>query len=380
MNTLIRINLTEKLGKKIDRKNINLCDKIICQHKYELDLNQQDYLNDNKNCKESNILSLAQEVYKNSKLIEQTEEFKNVRKFLQKLWRGGEYDNYTDEQLDFLFENAEHLTPKEIAKTLFPDKEYIVSLRTITSLLDAAGFREVKDDEKIERTNARYNSPRTDLQVMNLINRSDHAAKYDSDKMDMRKKDSIAAVKKFLSAPRFVEMISMITNVKHREVFETEFVKAVYNKPDLNSDEVNLYIGLALEYVTLIEIRQQITILNDRLTESMSDDEEGRKFTMSLSEALKDKTAAYNHCLERTLKMTRSLSGDRIKKLEKQALANQSLAQFIELVQDEKERRRMILIAKAEEFKVKEKIQELENFSELFVEVYGVGKEEVFSL
>jgi hypothetical protein len=40
----------------------------------------------------------------------------------------------------------------------------------------------------------------------------------------------------------------------------------------------------------------------------------------------------------------------------------------------------MILIAKAEEFKVKEKIQELENFSELFVEVYGVGKEEVFSL
>ena len=157
MNTSIRINLTEKLGKKIDRKNINLCDKIICQHKYELDLNQQDYLNDNKNCKESNILSLAQEVYKNSKLIEQTEEFKNVRKFLQKLWRGGEYDNYTDEQLDFLFENAEHLTPKEIAKTLFPDKEYIVSLRTITSLLDAAGFREVKDDEKIERTNARYN-------------------------------------------------------------------------------------------------------------------------------------------------------------------------------------------------------------------------------
>jgi hypothetical protein len=229
MNTSIRTNLTEKLGKKIDRKNINLCDKIICQHKYELDLNQQDYLNDNKNCKESNILSLAQEVYKNSKLIEQTEEFKNVRKFLQKLWRGGEYDNYTDEQLDFLFENAEHLTPKEIAKTLFPDKEYIVSLRTITSLLDAAGFREVKDDEKIERTNARYNSPRTDLQVMNLINRSDHAAKYDSDKMDMRKKDSIAAVKKFLSAPRFVEMISMITNVKHREVFETEFVKAVIN-------------------------------------------------------------------------------------------------------------------------------------------------------
>jgi hypothetical protein len=175
-------------------------------------------------------------------------------------------------------------------------------------------------------------------------------------------------------------MVSMITNVKHREVFETEFVKAVYNKPDLNSDEVNLYIWLALEYVTLIEIRQQITILNDRLAESMSDDEEGRKFTMSLSEALKDKTSAYNHCLERTLKMTRSLSGDRIKKLEKQALANQSLAQFIELVQDEKERRRMILIAKAEEFKVKEKIQELENFSELFVEVYGVGKEEVFSL
>jgi len=77
MNSSIRENLTNKLGRKIDRKKVNLCDKIICQHKYNLDLVQQEYLEDNKNCKESNILSLAQDVYKNPKLIEQTEEFKS---------------------------------------------------------------------------------------------------------------------------------------------------------------------------------------------------------------------------------------------------------------------------------------------------------------
>lgn len=376
----IREKLTSKLGEKIDRSKTNLCDRIISQSKYNLDYSQQKFLEERKNCKESNILNLAQEVYKNPSLYEQTEEFKNVRKYLQKIWRGGEYENFTDEQLDFIFENGESLTAKDISIALFPDREFITLIKPITYLLEAAGIKDIKTEERNEKINTRYNPPKTDLQVVNLINKSDFAAKFEYGALDPKKKESVAAVKKFLSAPRFVEMISTMTNPKFREVFETEFVKAVYNKPDLISDEVNLYIALALEYVTLLEIKQQMTILNDRLAEAASDTEEGRKFTMVLSEALKDKTAAYNQCLQRTLQMTKSLSGDRIKKLEKQAAANESLTQFIELVKDEQERKRMMILARAEEFKVKQKIEELENFEDLFVEVFGLGKEEVFNL
>lgn len=377
--TSIRQTLTEKLGKPINRQKTNLCDRIICQSKYNLTLEQQEFIEARKNLKKSHLLDLTQEVYKNPLIIEQSEEFKNVRRFIEKVWRNSEYENYSDEQLDFIFENGPKMSVNDLALALFPDREAVVSIRTIASLLEAAGLKGGEEDSKSDKTYNKYNPPKTDLQIVNLINKSDFSAKYEYGKLDARQKESVAAIKKFLSAPRFVELISMLSNLKHREVFETEFVKAVYNKPDLNSDQVNLYIALALEYVTLLEIRQQITILNDRLTESVADDEEGRKFTMSLSEALKDKTAAYNQCLQRTMTMTRSLSGDRIKQLEKQAAANQSLAQFVELVKDEKERKRMMLIARSHEFAVKEKIEELSNFSELFVEVYGLGKDEVFS-
>jgi hypothetical protein len=247
-------------------------------------------------------------------------------------------------------------------------------------LLQAAGIAQGKEEERDVKVTTRYNPPKTDLQIVNLINRSDFSAKFDINKLDAKKKDSIAAVKKFLAAPRFVETVSALTNLRHREVFETEFVKVVYNKPDLIPDETNLYIQLALEYVNLLEIREHISSLNDRLRESTSDDDEGRKFTITLTEALKDKTTAYNQCLDRILKMTRSLSGDRIKKLEKQVESNNSLTNFIEMVKDEKDRKRLMILARAAEVKVKDRIEELDNFPDLFVEVFGLGKEEVFNL
>lgn len=377
----VREKLTEKLGRPIDRKKVNLTDRIICQSRYNLTLDQQLYIEERKNCKKSRLLELAQEVYNKPALIEQSEEFKNVRKFIDKVWRNYECENYTDEQLDFIFDNGSKMSVNDIALALFPDKPAVISVKNIAHLLAAAGIKyESITDVKPDTVGLKYNPPKTDLQIVNLINRCDFSAKYEYNNLDSKQKEAVARVKRFLWAPRFIELISSIINPRHREVFETEFVKAVYDKPDLNSDQVNLYIALALEHVTLLEIRQQISVLNERLQESVGDDEEGRKFTMSLSQALQDKTAAYNQCLTRTLQMTRSLSGDRIKQLEKQAAVNQSLTQFVELVKDEKERKRLMLIARADEFKVKERIKELDSFPEMFVEVFGLGKEEVFSL
>lgn len=375
----IRKNLIKKLGNNVDVSKINLCDRIISQYKYNLNLEQQLFLEERQNCKESNILPLAQEVYRNPALYEQTEEFKNVRKYMQKIWRGGEYENFTDDQLDYIFDNAGILSPKEICDSIFPDRDFIRLARTISVLFEAAGVKEAKDETKSEKTSARYIPPKTDLQIINLINKSDVSAKFDQASLDSRKKDCIAALKRFLSAPRFVETMSALNSTRHREVFETEFVKAVYNKPDLIPDETNLYMNLALEYVNQLEIRQHISDLNARLSEC-TNDEEGKKFSLALSEALKDKTTAYNQCGDRIMKMTKTLSGDRAQKLAKQAASNASLTQFIELVKDEKERKRMMILARAAEVKVAEKIEELDSFSELFVEVFGVGKEEVFNL
>lgn len=378
MNT--REILIEKLKVDVDTATINLSDRIINQKLYGLDFKQQTFLEKKINSKESHLLNLAQEVFKNPQLIEQSEEFKNVRKFMQKLWRGGEWPKYSNEELDYIFENGASMTPHDIAGTLFPDEPAVKSIRPISYLLQAAGITQGKNEEKDIKVTTRYNPPKTDIQVVNLINKSDFSAKYDYNNLDQKKKDCVAAVKKFLAAPRFVETITALTNLRHREVFETEFVKVIYNKPDLIPDETNLYLQLALEYVNLLEIREHISNLNDRLKESTSDDDEGRKFTITLTEALKDKTTAYNQCLDRTIKMTKSLSGDRIKKLEKQVESNNSLTNFVELVKEEKERKRLMLLARAAEFKVKERIEELDNFPDLFVEVFGLGKDEVFNI
>lgn len=378
--------LTEKLGKSIDRSKVNLCNRIVCQHKYGLNLEQQEFLEARKNSKKSHLLDFTQEVFKNPALIEQSEEYKNVRKFMELTWRNSSYDlewEYTDEKLDFIFANGDKMSAKEIALSIFPDKEPTSCLRTISNLLDAAGIKQGEEEDVAAETSvySRYNPPKTDLQVVNLINKSDPFAKYDYNNLDIRKKESVAAVKKFLSSPRFIQHVSEIESKERREVLESEFVKAVYNKSDLNSDQVNLYINLSLDYVNLLEITKQIHSWKKMLEDiPTGGGEEGVKMTHSVSEALKDRTAALNQCLARIQTATKSLSGDRVKQLEKQAAANQSLHQFVELVKDENERKRMMLIARSHEFNVKEKIEELSSFDELFVQVFGLGKEEVFSM
>jgi len=375
----IRERLTEKLGKINNRQKVNLADRIICQYRYGLNLAQQEFIESRKNCKKSDILEIAQETFEKPTLIEQSEEFKNVRKFLEKLWRNASCENYTDEQLDFIFENTTKMSANEIASKLSPEKDSVISLiKNISHLISAAGLKNENTEEIVESVEYRYNPPKTDMQIVSLINKYDFSAKYEYNNLDSKKKESVARVKKFLSSAKFVESISTINNPRHREIFESEFIKAVYDKPDLNSDQVNLYMALAFEHVLQLEIRQQISILNERLREAVADDDEGRKFTMSLSEALSDKNNAFNQCSARILTMTKSLTGDRVKQLERQAAVNQSLTQFIEMVKEEKERERLMLVARAHEFAVRENIKELSSFSEIFVEVFGLGKEEVF--
>ena len=74
--------------------------------------------------------------------------------------------------------------------------------------------------------------------------------------------DNIESTMKFLAAPRFIQVINTYTSVDDRKLFEAEYTRSVWDKPDLTSDELNLYINVCMDYIHLKNISKAINKLN----------------------------------------------------------------------------------------------------------------------
>jgi hypothetical protein len=171
--------------------------------------------------------------------------------------------------------------------------------------------------------------------------------------------------------------INAIKAPEEKSLFESEFINGAWDKPDLNSEEINMYVSLCSDYVLLKQIKEQLDILNDELKSSIQDDDKTIK--VALTEAFGKKASEYDSCAKRIKSLQEALSGARSKRVENTSKLNASLSAFVEKWKDEEERKKMIMIAKAREVKLKDTINKLENESELVARIMGISPEEILN-
>ena len=176
----------------------------------------------------------------------------------------------------------------------------------------------------------------------------------------------------FLNAPRFLQVINSYITKQSRELFESEYVRSTWDKPDLTSDELNLYVNVCMDYVNLKEIEQHKQKLN-----LMFDDTEGQnELTMRLTEMLKTKAEEYNQCINRVDKMLAKLNGERAKRVANQEQRNASVISLVQLFQDEEERKLMIKMAEMQKKVIKKEADGIEKMSDWKARVMGISKED----
>lgn len=358
----------------------NLSDRIIEQHRYGLNFKQQRIVENNLKAKD--LVELTKTVFRNPTLTASSPEFKGVRGFFHKCIRGKKAHDYRLDEIEFIRNNGETMRCADIVRHLYPEEKggLIKEMQTASLLLKAMGIEFQGSDTNEElNTDEKYVPPETDHKIIALINRCDQNANYAIQKLDMRKRECISCLKRNLQSERFIVTMNSIKRKDHRSIFEREYVAATYDKPDINTEERNAYIDLCYDYVIAAQTQEQITSLNDRFYESISDDENGKKWTMSLVESLGKKTGEYDDCRKRIFNNAKALSGQRSGRLEELNKTSTSLAKFVEMVQDEDKRRRLIIAAKAQELLVSKEADSLDNFESIFCEVYGVSKAELFT-
>ena len=278
------------------------------------------------------------------------------------------------EQKDFIdCSISDGMTCSQIAAILFPEaritkvgQEYVAihayvesNEHLTTPASEDAAFRQ-------------YSPPKATSKIIKKRNDSAQT-KIDENKLSMAERKGIESLGGFLASPRFIQVINNYDSQQDRDLFEAEFVRATWDKPDLTSDEINLYINVCMDYIHLKNIQGAINKLN----RMFDDAEDQQDLTVRLAELLKTKSEEYNQCEKRMESLIQKLQGDRSKRINTKQQQNANILALVQLFQEEEERAVMIKIAELQKQAAREEADHLESMPDWKARVLGISKEDV---
>lgn len=292
--------------------------------------------------------------------------------------------------IDSLLNTDQPPSTKEIFKLLFPKitlKHYLIPEYKAV----AKYIREVNEeavdiwDEPVE--NRRYKPPKIYPAVIGLVNRyvsnpfDPSKAMYDPANIKPAHEKNLKALMSYMQMTRFVLQASQYDKKADRDLFESTFVRQVQDKAaDLTPEEVDMYIAVAQETVSVAQIERSITRQERLIDETLEekDDKEGSKarLSMSLVESVNSLREKLDKSKGRLKGLIESVAGSRKDRLDGKANQNDSIANLIGAWMDEKRRQEMIAIAKKEHAEDAAEMERLESLDDTFALIAGMSKQE----
>jgi hypothetical protein len=280
----------------------------------------------------------------------------------------------TNEQKQFVESNLT-LRPIEIARIIFENPKIEPLGRHVQAV--SRYMAEINTSQGIVSEEVLHTDYKPPVQLSQVVKKVNDFARKDFDlsTMSTLQKRNMEALKNFIHSPRFLQMINSYVTQKSRNVFEQEFIRAIYDKPDLNPDELNLYVNLCHNYVMMITLNRHKDMLDERYESVLMDP--NSKISQTLSEMIKAKTDELNKCDKRQSELIEALNGKRAQRIKEQKINSASIANLIDWFKDESERQKALAWAEKESLEAEEEIDRLESISEMKARVLGISRSEM---
>ncbi len=346
----------------------------------ELNKDQKEFLRVNSQDM-PDLIDLTKKCFGDESLDGRSKEGRAVRKFLVEnsikfkttSRIPAEVINLTKEQGEFILQQAEEgLSSLEIAKIVFPSRN--VKPLSSEQRVVLEKIREVNPDILPSQDSGALNSyisPKSPSRIIKKINDATGLA-LNEQKLNRQKQICIEKLKVNLSNSRFLKIINNFLNEEDRVLFEHEFVRLTWDKPDLTADELNLYLNVCKEVINLEVISAHLNKLN-----SMFDDaDEQQEMSIRLAEIIKTKSSEYHQCETRIENLTKKLQGDRGERMKKMQKENASFLSIVQLFQEQEERETMVRIAEMQKESIKEEAERLEGMAEWKARVLGISQDD----
>jgi len=346
----------------------------------KLNEDQEKFIDDNFH-KIPDLIELTRAVFKDGTIDGRSVEGRAVRKYLAD--NNVKYKTtekvkvkpiiLNDEQKEFIVQYADDgMSSFQIAQILFTDREIKnlgMEQRTVHGYLKAVKKQKRADSREVAST---YSPPEDTQECVDLVNLYS-SENFKVEELKAIEKKSIESLFKFLRSPRFNQLISNYRKPDDQNLFEAEFIRATWDKPDLTADEVNLYINVCVDYINLKNIGAHVEKLNGMF----EDADEQQDMTVRLAELLKTKSEEYNQCEKRQESLINRLAGDRAKRVANRLDKNASILSLVESFQNEEDRRLMIKMAEMQKRAVEEEADNFESMQDWKSRILGISKSDV---
>lgn len=333
--------------------------------------------------KDPDLRRIVQVVFNDKSLDGRSVQGRAVRKFLanngQKakttLFEKAEHVELTTEQKDFMMGNNVEagMAPIEIARLTFKDPSIMpLSLKHRAVLEFLNKYRpEIVDDNQMLATD-KWVPPTALSRAIKKVN-DFTGSKWEELTAPTKIKRNCEKLLIFLRSPRFNSFINQYNVLGDRDLFESEFVRAVWDKPDLTNDELNNYVTVCANYVRQKHIQMRL----DKLNALLNDSDNERDITLRLTEIIKATSEELNQCEKRIESMTKDLNGSRTNRLKAQGEQTSNILALVQAFQDAEERGRMVLRSEMQNKLVEEEADRLESMDDFKARVLGISKREL---
>ena len=346
----------------------------------ELTEHQKEYIRNNTDSIDD-LTQLTRQLFMNDELDGRSREGRAVRAYLaqQELSYSTRHVTVKADivlkpaQEEFIRNNcAPGVSSLELARLVFSDHKIKNLSKEFWAVHNYINDNELDVFDEETALSVKYTPPKAESRVILKINECVGTA-ISEEKMTVQHKRCIESLRKFMSAPRFLQVIETYTSLEDRNLFEAEFVRATWDKPDLTTDEINLYINVCMDYIHLKRIQSAMTKLNRMFDEA----EDQQDLTVRLAELLKTKSEEYNQCEKRMESLISKLQGDRSKRIASSIEKNASILNLVQLFQEEEERKIMLKMAQMQKQVVAKEADKIESMPDWKSRVLGMSKNDI---
>ena len=327
--------------------------------------------------KNPNIIDITKIVFNDDTLDGRSKEGRSVTKFLASNGLKAQTTKHVkvesvelnDEQKSIIEErHGDGWSSLQIAKELFGNstKKLSKEQRTVHEYISSI------EEEPTTNESFHYAAPHAISRIIKKINDSTGYG-LEEGKMSRNQLTCCERLRINLNNSRFIAIVNNYNNPRDRELFEQEFIRLTWDKPDLTADEINLYMNVGKEIINLELITSHLQKLND-MFESADDQDE---MTVRLAEIIKAKSAEYHQCESRIENLTKKLQGDRGERMKNKQKETASFLSIVQLFQEEEERKNMVHIAEMQKQIIKEEAKKIEGMAAWKARVLGISIEDV---
>lgn len=278
------------------------------------------------------------------------------------------------EQRTFIENNCGSMKPLEMTRVLFKnDKLEMLSVegRVVKSYYESLDplIRLVKNEDTEEKE---YRPPKTEEQAVARVN------KYvmdglDSKGMTSKQKDDIKRFIRVLHTHRVQYELNNLSKTKERELFESSFVRFIWDKPDLTEEEIDSYLNLCSDILNNQRMQKELADLIQSRDNTL--EEEG-KLPMPIVEAIDTVRKEIDQCFKRQAAASEKLNGKRSKRMELRLQENASILNLVEAFKDSYKREALIKLAEKRKDDLTRETDRLSTMDSLKFEIFGIGKRE----